>query len=74
MGEVMASAKEINDKARSRALLALKYRRDGMTYAMIGEFLGGVSAVRARQIVQKGARILNREQEGAMGNVRTTQN
>jgi len=57
--------KEISANARERALQALKLREKGWTYKAVGIAMY-VSVARARQLAQKGERILKREQEMAV--------
>ena len=52
--------KIITQRAKERALLALGYRKKGWTYKAVGEAMY-VSTSRARQLAQKGQRIVDRE-------------
>jgi hypothetical protein len=52
--------KEINAKARERAMEAFGYRQGGWTYKTIGAEMG-VSANRAMQLVNKAERMVERE-------------
>lgn len=61
--------KEISAAARDRALWAVSLRKKGWTYKAVGIAMY-VSAARARQLVMKGERIMNREQRWSMGSVK----
>lgn len=52
--------KEIGARAREHAMLAYKFRQKGWTYKAVGVALY-VSASRARQLVKKAERIIERE-------------
>ena len=58
--------KAISARARERAMEAFGYRQGGWTYKTIGIEMG-VSANRARQLVQKAERMVEREKRWARG-------
>lgn len=58
----MPTRKVITEKARERAMLAYKYRKEGMIFRKIGEQLG-VSSTRAQQLFWKAERLLKAEEE-----------
>jgi DNA-directed RNA polymerase specialized sigma subunit len=58
----MPTSKVIIEKARERAMLAYKYRKEGMIFRKIGEQLG-VSSTRAQQLFWKAERLLKAEEE-----------
>ena len=56
--------REISEFAMQRAMTALTYRQAGMTYKEIGK-LFNVGAVRARQLVIRGKRFLDKKEKNA---------